>query len=48
MRRIHNYGNGVNSFSSVDLRDSYLFSVGCVSSHEAIFWNTDSGTASSA
>ena len=32
--------DGVNSFSNVDLRD--VISASCVSSHEAIVWNTES------
>ena len=42
------YDDGMNTFSSVDTRESYVISAGCVSSHGAIVWNTDLGTASSA
>ena len=31
------YDDGLNSFRSVDLRDSYVISTSCVSSHELLF-----------
>ena len=47
MLKVHVIFDDVDSFISVDLRDLYVISVGCVSSHGAIVWNTVSGTASS-
>ena len=34
--------DGVNSFSSIDLRDSYVISACSMLSHGAIVWDTDS------
>ena len=42
------YDDGMNTFSSVDTRESYVISAGCVWGHGAIVWNTDLGAASSA